>query len=113
MNKTLKFPKHFVEAILASDTGATTRLFDEKNLSVGDELSFIEKETGRCFANARITKVVEAPFEEVMKYAADMKGMYEQYADYHKTPIEPSTPMKVISYEITARMPSPESRNAS
>jgi hypothetical protein len=44
--KTLKFTTELCEQILCGVKTATWRLFDDKDLPVGDELQFINKETG-------------------------------------------------------------------
>jgi hypothetical protein len=103
--KSLKFPRHFIDAILKSDSGITTRLFDEKHISAEDQLSFLDKETGACFAEVEVTRIEEKPFSEVMKDAVDLKGMYQQYEAYYQRTVEPSTPVKIISYRIRKKFP--------
>ena len=46
--KSLKFYKDSIGSILNGAKTSTWRLFDDKNLQVGDELKFINKETGDC-----------------------------------------------------------------
>lgn len=43
--KTLKFRPHLVEQILAGQQRSTWRLFDDKDLKKGDDITFINKET--------------------------------------------------------------------
>ncbi|MDA2922228.1 hypothetical protein MYX07_03095 [Patescibacteria group bacterium AH-259-L07] len=106
--KTLKFPSHFKESILARDKGATTRLFDEKNISVGDTIDFLDRDTGDRFATVKATKVYEKPFQEAMQDAHDIQGMYDQYESYHQRKIQPDTPMKFIYHEIIEKFSTPE-----
>lgn len=47
--KTLKFTLQLCEQILAGTKTSTWRLFDDKDLAVGNELQFVNKETGICF----------------------------------------------------------------
>ena len=47
--KTLKFAPELCEQIITGTKTSTWRLFDDKDLTVGDELQFINKESGICF----------------------------------------------------------------
>ncbi|GEM_PF-1436566 len=104
MQKSLKFPSHFVEAILKQGQGITTRLFDEKNISEGDVVDFLENGTNKRFATVKIEKVDETTFGEAMKDAKDMQGMYDQYATYYKRQITSEVPMKIIHYEFVDKL---------
>ena len=44
--KTLKFASHLVQKILSGEKTSTWRLFDDKDLQVGDGLIFVNKDTG-------------------------------------------------------------------
>ncbi len=55
--KTLKFSPHLVNKILSGEKTSTWRLFDDKDLQVGDTLGFIDKETGELFGNAVVTSL--------------------------------------------------------
>lgn len=55
--KTLKFFSHLVNKILIGEKTSTMRLFDDKDLTVGDELIFINTETGEKFGEAEITSI--------------------------------------------------------
>ena len=57
MMKTLKFAPDLVLKILAGEKTSTWRLFDDKNLQIGDELEFINKETGEIFGTAQIIRL--------------------------------------------------------
>lgn len=46
-----------VQKILSGNKTSTWRLFDDKNLQEGDELIFINKETGEQFGTAKITSL--------------------------------------------------------
>lgn len=52
--KTLKFIPELTQKILAGEKTSTWRLFDDKNLQVGDRLIFINKGTGDEFGEAVI-----------------------------------------------------------
>lgn len=106
--KTLKFPSHYKEAIVAQDKGITMQLFDEKNISVGDIIDFLDRDTGDRFATVKVTKVYEKPFQEAIKGAKNVKGMYEQYESYYQRKIQSDTSAKFIYYEIIEKFPIPE-----
>jgi hypothetical protein len=100
MNKTLKFPSHYAPFIIKNKKGTTTRLFDEKNISTGDMLDFLDKETKEKFATAKVTAVEVKSFEETMKDADDIHGMYDQYKYYYGKDIDPKDEVKWIHFEI-------------
>lgn len=100
MNKTLKFVPHYVPAVLNNKQGITTRLFDEKNISTGDVVDFLDASTNEKFATAKITKVEETTFANAMKGASDIEGMYKQYEGYYKQDVKAETPMKIIHFEL-------------
>jgi hypothetical protein len=60
--KTLKFRSVLVPLARSGEKRNTWRLWDDKNLTVGDEVECVEFETGQVFAHAVITAVVEKPF---------------------------------------------------
>ncbi|OYV63676.1 MAG: hypothetical protein B7X03_00755 [Parcubacteria group bacterium 21-58-10] len=55
--KTLKFAPHLVEKIISGEKTITWRLFDDKDLQEGDDLIFVNKETGEQFGTATITSL--------------------------------------------------------
>lgn len=89
-----------MEAILKKDKVTTTRLFDDKNLSVGDVVDFIDSGSGDKFSEAKITRIKEITFSEMVKGAANVEGMYEHYKDYYKRDISPEDKVKQIDFEI-------------
>ncbi len=105
--KTLKFTSDLVPLILSGEKTSTWRLFDDKKLQQGDELLFIENETGREFAKATITSVWERKFEDLTdtdwdgheKFASE-KDMYEAYSKYYKLEVTPTTVLKVIHFKL-------------
>ncbi|MFA5986261.1 MAG: ASCH domain-containing protein [Parcubacteria group bacterium] len=105
--KTLKFRKYLSEQILAGAKTTTWRLFDDKDLRVGDEVSFVVWETGELFAQAQLTRVVEKCFDQVNeedwrghdRYASNEK-MYRAFTQYYKKPVGPKTRVKIITFEL-------------
>lgn len=105
--KTLKFTQNLVPLILAGEKTSTWRLFDDKDLQTGDELEFLNKETGEHVAYATATKVIERPMgrlkkEEIEgheKYASSDE-MYATFSKYYDQPIGPDTTVKIIWFEL-------------
>jgi len=105
--KTLKFASPLVPKILSGEKTSTWRLFDDKNLQKGDELIFIEKETGKEFIKAIIISVSEQKFNDLTdidlqgheRFESDEK-MYEAYKKYYKLEVTPDTVLKVIHFQL-------------
>lgn len=107
MNQQLKFSPPLVPLILSGNKISTWRLFDDKNLSVGDEVDFLEHGTGRHFATARLTRVVEKLMGELTDvdkqghetFATD-EEMYATYSGYYGTQVSVITPIKLVWFEL-------------
>lgn len=105
--KTLKFMPHLVPQVLSGVKTSTWRLFDDKNLTEGDDLLMLNKETGEEFAKARITKVREkklgeltdADFEGHEKYK-DQEDMLNHYKSYYGDKVTLDTPIKLIDFKL-------------
>ena len=105
--KTLKFRKKLSKLILDSNKNTTWRLFDDKNLSVGDEVPFVVWETGEAFAKAKIIGVRETTFGELTeedwegheKFNSE-KEMYQAYSGYYSRQVYESSPVKIIKFEL-------------
>ena len=63
--KTLKFKDFKARWILEGTKTATMRLFDDKDLKVGDELELINSDSGKVFSKAVIVEVVYRTLGEV------------------------------------------------
>ncbi len=105
--KTLKFMPHLVSMVLDGEKTSTWRLFDDKDLCVGDELVLVNKDTEEQFAKALITKVREkklkdlqdGDFEGHEKYESEEK-MYETYRRYYGEKVNPDTIVKMIDFKL-------------
>lgn len=105
--KTLKFAEHLVPMILSGEKTSTWRMFDEKDLKAGDELSFLHEKTGKEFAQARIVSVEEKSLGKID--AADLVG-HERYASreemvrtfqsYYGSQVAEDTIVKMVDYEL-------------
>lgn len=105
--KTIKFRGHLVSAIIAGEKTATWRLFDDKDLTVGDELSFIEFGDETPFANAVISEVIEKPLGDLTpedkighEYYESEQAMYEQFSSYYNKPINARTLVKIVRFQL-------------
>ncbi len=65
--KTLKFKNDLVPKILDGSKSVTWRLFDDKDLQVGDELLFINSDSQKEFTTAQIIEIREKKLGEITK----------------------------------------------
>jgi hypothetical protein len=92
---------------LNGDKRSTWRLFDDKDLSVGDEVAFLIWETGEEFARVRITNVTETAFGKLTdadwegheKYASEQE-MYETFSRYYDRSVDEMSPVKIIAFDM-------------
>ena len=105
--KRLKFDSSLVGKILSGTKTTTWRLWDDKHLTEGDEVEFIDGGTGKAFAKAKLTDVNEKYFKKLLK--EDWEGherflsekkMYETYKKYYGKEVTPETTVKVIRFEL-------------
>ncbi len=75
--KSLKFRHNLVEKILNGSKTSTWRLFDDKNLEVGDQLQFIDADEKKEFAQAEIVEVKEKTFQQIDD--SDFDAGHERY----------------------------------
>lgn len=106
----LKFVDNLVSLILSGEKTCTWRMFDEKDIRVGDDFSFINKTTGKQFVTARITAVKEKKFGEISE--EDFVGherfestekMYEAYRTYYGDRVTAETVVKIITFNLLGR----------
>jgi len=107
MEKILRFRKHLVPLILSGQKSVTWRLFDDKNLAVGDVVSFEEFVTNRAFAKAKITDLAEKQFKDLQdkdwvghEQFGSLKEMYATYSTYYKQPVNEQTLVKVLNFVL-------------
>lgn len=111
MVKTLKFAPNLVELILAGGKTTTWRLFDDKDLQTGDELIFINKQTGEEFGAAKIAWVslrtlgtlTDEDWIGHEKFSSD-EEMYAQYKKYYPNEVvDQDTVVKIINFDFTPK----------
>ncbi|MDE1970294.1 MAG: ASCH domain-containing protein [Patescibacteria group bacterium] len=105
--KTIKFAHHLVQKILDGSKTATWRLFDDKDLTTGDMLQFIDTDTSNPFAEAEITNVREKYLGEIENQ--DYEGhepfespeaMLATFRKYYGDMVSWDTPVKMISFRL-------------
>lgn len=105
--KTLKFRPHLAERILAGNKTMTHRLFDDKDLTVGDRLFLVDKETSQEFAKAEIIEVRTKELGQLNdddyfgheKFDSE-EQMYETYRKYYGDRVTPQTEVKIIKFKL-------------
>lgn len=106
--KQLKFTPELCKQILSGEKTSTWRLFDDKNLEVGDELEFLNKETGESIGKGvvdtlKITTLgghEESDWEGHERYVSE-EEMYETYRTYYGDKVGPDTELKIIHFTFT------------
>lgn len=79
--KTLKFKSNLVPLILGGTKTVTWRMFDDKDLTIGDALEFVNSDTGMIFAHAHITEIKEKKLGEIND--TDFAEGHERYKNRH------------------------------
>ena len=106
--KTLKFTTPLVEQILYGEKTSTWRLFDDKDLQVGDQLTFINKETGQKFGTAVVESLTVKTLGTLTdedwigheKFASEDE-MYETYSRYYEKIVDGNTEVKILSFSFS------------
>jgi hypothetical protein len=105
--KTLKFRPYLVPLILNKTKDKTWRLFDDKDITVGDDVVLLDKETLAEFAKAKITNVSEKKLMDLDE--EDWEGhekfdsedeMLTTFSLYYNSPVNRDTRVKIIKFEL-------------
>ena len=105
--KSLKFKNELVTLILSGKKTSTWRLFDDKDLQVGDELVMLNKDTGEQFGTAtiistyekRLCDLTDADFEGHEKFESEEK-MYEAYRSYYGNKVNRDSILKIVNFRF-------------
>jgi hypothetical protein len=105
--KTLKFRPYLIPLILSGEKTSTWRLFDDKDLQVGDMVDLINWDTKEVFGKAELTEVREKPlgqledadFEGQEKFESEEK-MYEEFKKYYGDKVDENTIVKIIKFKL-------------
>lgn len=107
MNKSLKFNPPLIPLILSGKKTATWRLFDDKELAVGDIFEIIESGTQKQFGTAKINKVVIKEFQDLQEEDhlghesyGNLNQILQSYSKMYKTPVTRKTSVKIIRFDL-------------
>ncbi|MBA3757897.1 reverse transcriptase-like protein [Candidatus Saccharibacteria bacterium] len=121
--KTLKFDHNLAQLILAGKKNSTWRLFDDKDLSVNDDIKIIDKfdpkspKTWTVVGQGKVNEIREKKLGLVT--AQDMQGhesfnsmdsMLKTYQQYYGERVTFETPVKIIFFDfkpLSGDVPSP------
>jgi len=106
--KRLKFKPELCELILKGEKTATWRLFDDKDLALGDEIEFINSESGEVIGSGKITKLKlttlgnldENDWEGHESFESEAE-MYETYRGYYGDKVTPDSELKIITFTFS------------
>jgi len=105
--KTLKFQHLLAEEIISGRKTTTWRLFDDKDLKIGDIIYLLYWETKEKFADAEIVSIYEKKFSEIEE--KDFEGherfenekeMLETYKKYYGDRVDWNTIIKIIKFKL-------------
>ncbi|HJP95777.1 MAG TPA: reverse transcriptase-like protein [Candidatus Saccharimonadales bacterium] len=111
--KTIKLDHHLAELVRKGEKTATWRIYDDKNLSVNDEIEFVDKvekddpSSWNIFANAVIDTIIEKRLGAITE--EDYVGherfvsrdeMIQAYRKYYGPEVNENTPVKIIHFTL-------------
>src|SRR3990167_153557 len=110
--KTLKLEHELAEAIRQGIKRSTWRLFDEKDISVGDRLELVDKvdsgnpKTWKAIGQAEVTRVVEKRLNDIDNNDYEKHETYQskqqmlkRYRGYYGNKVTLDTPVKIIVFK--------------
>ena len=111
--KTLKFDHRQAQLILEGKKRSTWRMFDDKDLSVGDQIKIIDKANAddpgswNVIGQATVTEVVEKLLgkvtgQDMQSHEAfgGMGGILEHYRGYYGRRVSLDTPVKIVRFDF-------------
>lgn len=107
MNKSLKFRPHLIPLIFSGEKDVTWRLFDDKNIQVGDKIDMLNWETkekfGECLAIAvREKKLGDIGNDDLTGHEefANSEEMLATYKRYYGDGVDWDTTVKIINFTL-------------
>ncbi len=105
--KTLKFAPNLIPSIINGEKTSTWRLFDDKNLTQGDILSFVNTENGEQFGMGNITSVViktlgalnDSDFVGHERYSS-LEEIYSNFRKYYGDRVNENTEVKIVRFRL-------------
>lgn len=110
--KTLKLDHELVELVISGNKTSTWRVHDDKNLSVGDEVSIVDKvdpklaETWKVIGTVRIHRIDAKRIDEVTMSEMAEHGymstdnMVTVFKQYYGDNISKATEIKLLYFEV-------------
>lgn len=93
--------------VLSGEKFVTWRLFDDKDLAVGDDLVFINSDTGEEFGTAIILEVREKSLKDINEddFVGHEKfesheAMFQTCVNYYGDKVTPETIVKIIRFDF-------------
>ena len=107
MHKRLRFASDLVPLILSEAKVSTWRLWDDKELTEDDIVDFVSQDTNKCFAKAKLSKIIKKPLGELTekdkvgheKFVSN-EEMYETYTKYYGRKVDENSIVKIIWFKI-------------
>lgn len=109
--KTLKFSPDLVPLVLDGSKTSTWRLWDDKDLQLGDQITLIKRPELTPFATAEIINILEKPIGKMTeeekqgheKFSSD-DVMYKTYSNYYQREVKSDTIIKIIFFKLLQRL---------
>ncbi|GAC1387736.1 MAG: hypothetical protein NVS1B7_2870 [Candidatus Saccharimonadales bacterium] len=105
--KALKFNANAIPFIITGTKRTTWRLLDDKNLSVDDEVEFINSATGEAFGLARLTQItikrladVDLVSDETEEAYSTLEQMIQSFRHYYGSSISLGSHIKIIQFDF-------------
>lgn len=104
--KSLKFALNLIPKILSGEKTTTWRFFDDKDLKTGDEVIFVNRETGEDFGKAILNsvqtkKAKDLTLKELNDHEyADLETMLSSHKKYYGEKVNKDSEVKIISFDF-------------
>jgi hypothetical protein len=105
--KKLKFRRYLVDEIIAGRKIVTWRLFDDKDLKIGDKIELLYWETRKKFSDAEIIDIREKKLGEIEGEDFDghekfesKEEMFETYKQYYGDRVNNDTIVKIVKFKL-------------
>lgn len=113
--KILKLDHELAQLVLAGEKTSTWRMYDDKDISVYDEIELLDKvdphdrATWRPIGIGKVTSVIEKPLGSITDTDFDghekfdnKDAMLEAYRSFYGSDVSLDTPVKIIHFSFTA-----------
>jgi ribonuclease HI len=107
--KTLTFSSDQVQPIIDGTITETWRIYDDKDLSIDDEVECLDKKTGKAFGKLRINQITTRRYGEIKETGSALELLKAAYGKA----IAPDAHVKAIQFSFTAYESPQETAGAS